>query len=60
MGYKYNTYINLEDNKTRQMFKLTMPVIISTSVIQLNSVINRAFATTILGEQLLYWTMQIK
>lgn len=49
MGYKYNTYINLEDNKTRQMFKLTMPVIISTSVIQLNSVINRAFATTIFG-----------
>lgn len=54
MGYKYSTYINLEDNKTRQMFKLTMPVIISTSVIQLNSVINRAFATTIFGEQLLY------
>ncbi len=49
MGYKYSTYINLEDNKTRQMFKLTMPVIISTSVIQLNSVINRAFATTIFG-----------
>lgn len=49
MGYKYSTYINLEDSKTRQMFKLTMPVIISTSVIQLNLVINRAFATTIFG-----------
>ncbi len=49
MGYKYSTYINLEDSKTRQMFKLTMPVIISTSVIQLNLAINRAFATTIFG-----------
>ena len=49
MGYKYSTYIDLEDSKTRQMFKLTMPVIISTSVIQLSSVINRAFATTIFG-----------
>lgn len=58
MGYKYSTYINLEDNKTRQMFKLTMPVIISTSVIQLNSVINRAFATTILGSS--YYIRQCK
>ncbi|WP_251860917.1 murein biosynthesis integral membrane protein MurJ [Clostridium sp. Marseille-Q2269] len=49
LGYKYSTYINFEDSKTRQMFKLTVPVIISTSVIQLSSVINRAFATTIFG-----------
>ncbi|KRU25568.1 integral membrane protein MviN [Clostridium sporogenes] len=47
LGYKYSTYINFQDSKTRQMFKLTIPVIISTSAIQLNSVINRAFATNI-------------
>ncbi|WP_125152717.1 murein biosynthesis integral membrane protein MurJ [Clostridium rectalis] len=47
LGYKYSTYVNIQDTKIRQMFKLTVPVIISTSVIQLNALINRAFATNI-------------
>ncbi|WP_050606728.1 murein biosynthesis integral membrane protein MurJ [Clostridium niameyense] len=47
LGYNYDTYIDLKDSKMIEMFKLMIPVIISTSVIQLNNVINRAFATNI-------------
>ena len=47
LGYKYSTYVDLKDSKLISLFKLMIPVIISTSVIQLNSFVNRSFATNI-------------
>lgn len=47
LGYKYSIYMDLKDNRMKQMFRLSIPVIISTSVIQLNAFVNRAFATNI-------------
>lgn len=47
LGYKYSGYVDLKDSKMIKMFKLMIPVIISTSVIQLNTFVNRSFATNI-------------
>ncbi|BDR68000.1 putative lipid II flippase MurJ [Clostridium tetani] len=47
LGYNYSAYVDLKDNKLISLFKLMIPVIISTSVIQLNSFVNRSFATNI-------------
>lgn len=47
LGYKYTTYMDVKDSKIKEMFYLMIPVIISTSVIQLNAFVNRSFATNI-------------
>ncbi|MBM7870102.1 putative peptidoglycan lipid II flippase [Clostridium pascui] len=45
LGYTYKWTFNIKDKKLISMFMLMTPVIISTSLIQLNNFINRAFAT---------------
>lgn len=47
LGYKYVPVLNLRDRNTVRMFRLMLPIVISTSVIQLNVFVNRAFATNI-------------
>lgn len=47
IGYKYEFRFNLKDRELKNMFVLMIPVIISTSMLQLNLFINRAFATNI-------------
>ncbi len=47
LGYKYERYTNFKDKEMLNMFKLMIPVIISTSLIQLNVFVNRSFATNI-------------
>ena len=47
LGYKYKPFINTHDAQLKNMFKLMIPVVISTSVIQLNVFVNRSFATSI-------------
>lgn len=47
LGYKYEGIVDLKDSQVLNMFKLMIPVIISTSVVQLNAFVNRAFATNI-------------
>ncbi|MCW6061559.1 murein biosynthesis integral membrane protein MurJ [Clostridium sporogenes] len=47
LGYKYTTYMDFKDSKIKEIFYLMIPVIISTSVIQLNVFVNRSFATNI-------------
>lgn len=45
LGYKYKWILNIKDKNLISMFMLMTPIIISTSLIQLNNFINRAFAT---------------
>lgn len=45
LGYTYKWILNIRDKNLISMFMLMTPVIISTSLIQLNNFINRAFAT---------------
>lgn len=47
LGYNYKIQFNLRDEELKKMLALMMPVIISTSLIQLNNFINRAFAVNI-------------
>lgn len=47
LGYRYEGIVDLKDTQILNMFKLMMPVIISTSVVQLNAFVNRSFATNI-------------
>ncbi|PRR76804.1 putative peptidoglycan biosynthesis protein MurJ [Clostridium liquoris] len=47
LGYKYEFFIDFKDSELKKMLILMVPVIISTSVIQLNNFINRAFAVNI-------------
>lgn len=47
LGYRYKGVIDSKDKEIHYMFKLMMPVIISTSVVQLNVFVNRSFATNI-------------
>lgn len=47
LGYKYEAVMDLKDEKMLNMFKLMIPVVISTSVVQLNVFVNRSFATNI-------------
>ncbi|WP_027626903.1 murein biosynthesis integral membrane protein MurJ [Clostridium lundense] len=44
LGYNYEPFIDFKDSELKKMLILMMPVIISTSLIQLNNFINRAFA----------------
>lgn len=46
-GYKYEAVVDFKDEKMLNMFKLMIPVVISTSVVQLNVFVNRSFATNI-------------
>ncbi|WP_446897557.1 murein biosynthesis integral membrane protein MurJ [Clostridium sp. LBM24168] len=45
LGYKYVPVLDFKDKNADRIFKLMVPVVISTSVIQLNVFVNRAFAT---------------
>lgn len=47
LGYGYRTVINFKDRELINTFKLMIPIIISTSVVQLNVFVNRSFATNI-------------
>ncbi|MFL0194615.1 murein biosynthesis integral membrane protein MurJ [Clostridium sp. WILCCON 0269] len=47
LGYSYKFILNFKDKYAVQMFKLMIPVVISTSLIQLNVFVNRSFATNI-------------
>lgn len=47
LEYRYSTAFNLKDSEMIKMFKLMLPVIISTSLIQLNVFVNRSFATNL-------------
>lgn len=47
LGYRYKFVMNLKDNDALSMFKLMIPIVISTSVVQLNLFINRSFANNI-------------
>lgn len=45
LGYKYRLYINFKDKELRRMLLFMIPVVISTSTVQLNIFVNRYFAT---------------
>lgn len=45
LGYSYRPYFDLKDESLTKLFKLMIPVIISTSVVQLNLFVNNYFAT---------------
>lgn len=47
LGYKYSPVLNFRDNDAIKMFKLMIPIVISTSVVQLNVFVNRSFAINI-------------
>lgn len=47
LGYKYKPIFNLREKELKTIFTLMIPVVISTSLIQLNMFINRSFATSI-------------
>ncbi|WP_368489982.1 murein biosynthesis integral membrane protein MurJ [Clostridium sp. BJN0013] len=47
LGYGYKFILNFKDKYVTQMFRMMIPVIISTSLIQLNVFVNRSFATNI-------------
>ncbi|AKA71919.1 murein biosynthesis integral membrane protein MurJ [Clostridium scatologenes] len=49
LGYGYKLVIKFKDPELINMLKLMIPIIISTSVVQLNLFINRSFATNIYG-----------
>lgn len=47
LGYRYERVVDFKDKELHNMFKLMLPIIISTSVVQLNVFVNRSFATNI-------------
>lgn len=47
LGYKYVLVVNFRDKSIIRLVKLMLPVIISTSIIQINLFISRYFATTV-------------
>lgn len=47
LGYRYEGIVDFKDRKIHNMFRLMLPIIISTSVVQLNAFVNRSFATNI-------------
>jgi len=47
LGYSYQPVFKPKDENLRTIFRLMPPVVISTSLIQLNMFVNRSFATTI-------------
>lgn len=47
LGYRYFPTLNFKDESTVRMFKLMTPIVVSTSVVQLNVFVNRSFANNI-------------
>lgn len=47
LGYRYEFYLNFKDENILRMVKLMVPVIIGTSVSQVNFLVDRMLATTI-------------
>lgn len=47
LKYRYKFVMNFKDSNVRQLFRLMIPVVISTSVVQLNLFVNRCFANNI-------------
>lgn len=47
LGYKYSLTIDFKDRDIIKLLKLMMPIIVSTSIIQINLFITRYFATTL-------------
>lgn len=47
LGYKYEFVLDFKDKDIIRLFKLMLPIIISTSLIQINLFINRSFATNL-------------
>lgn len=47
LGYKYKFIIDFKDNDIRKMGKLILPVIIGTSITQVNFFVDRAFASNV-------------
>lgn len=47
LGYVYRFYIDFKDPGLSKLIRLMIPVIVSTSVVQLNLLVNRYFATTL-------------
>lgn len=47
LGYGYKGIMDFKDKELHHMFKIMVPIIISTSVVQLNVFVNRSFATNI-------------
>lgn len=46
-NYKYSFFIDLHDEKVRSLMKAAIPAFVGTSVIQLNVMIDRMFASTL-------------
>lgn len=44
LGYRYKLYVNMNDENLRKLFKLMLPIMLSSSLIQINLFIVRAFA----------------
>ena len=47
LGYTYKFYIDIKDSGLSKLIRLMIPVIVSTSVVQLNLLVNRYFASTL-------------
>ena len=47
LGYIYKFYIDFKDPGLSKLIRLMIPVIVSTSVVQLNLLVNRYFASTL-------------
>lgn len=47
LGYRYRFVMDIKDSDALSMFKLMVPIVISTSLIQLNLFVNRSFANNI-------------
>lgn len=47
LGYSFKPKFNIREKELKTIFTLMIPVIISTSLIQLNMFINRSFATSV-------------
>lgn len=46
-GFKYKPYINLKDEKVKKMLWLIMPVLIGVAVNQINTIVDRTIASTL-------------
>lgn len=47
-GYRYNPYININDKYIRKMFILILPVLIGVGVDQVNTMVDRTLASTLI------------
>ena len=46
-GFKYKPFINLKDEKVKKMLWLIMPVLIGVAVTQVNTIVDRTIASTL-------------